>query len=115
MKYISSDKYNATRKPWIEAKVEVWNNGVCTKIDPTDEIHFIKYYYNEQLYVYDVDSGGDNTVYFAFDTDKCYRLEYEWWITRDPEWEIHNYYTFKEITWDECREHVSSNRDWLVV
>jgi hypothetical protein len=83
--------------------------------DIKDEHHFIEVFFNRELKVWDSDGSGYREYYFAFDSGRCFKLHYDWSVLYEPEWEIIDDICIEEVSWEECKKHVSSNRDWLKV
>lgn len=80
----------------------------------TSETMVINKYFNEHMRVYDADTCGDDTVYFAFSTGKYYRVVHSWWITDEPEWTMHNNLDVEEISASEA-EGIPSDSDWMII
>lgn len=81
-----------------------------TAKDPMEVMHN---YYREHLYVYDADNGGDEEVIFVFENGQFFRLTHEYWITYDPEWEIHNCYYIDVASADKVPDWMKTRRDWI--
>jgi hypothetical protein len=91
--------------------------------DPWKEIRshdveeFIHNYIRDKYHVHDADNCGDHEYEFVIMKDgetKLYILMHSWWITYDPEWEMHNEYTLEEVK-EVKMKYPSPNRDWLDV
>ena len=72
-------------------------------------------YVREEYWVYDADVCGDDTFQFVVrehGAETYWEVEHAWWITYDPEWELHNEFDLKQI--DSVQfEYPTKNRDWL--
>ena len=78
--------------------------------DPEDIM--VEYYRNE-MYLYDTDNGGDDEYIFAFDNGEFYRFVHEWWVSYDPDWELHNEYYYTKIDISEVPHWMHKQRDWI--
>ena len=104
MKYFHSDMYSYRGVPtkWVETN--------------KNEIETIKDLYYNEFFVWDSDNCGDETIYFAFDSGKYYKLTHAWWFEYDEEdgSNIKYEYDIEEIKKEEAK-NIASNRDWLNV
>ena len=84
-----------------------WEETNKTEAQILDEIR-------KDCWVYDADTCGDDTLYVAFSSGKYYKIYHDWYITYDPEWEIHNSVEITEVRKEETKDIVS-DRDWLIL
>lgn len=91
---------------WVESNLE-------------SETAIIEKYFEKKLRFYDSDSGGDETYYFAFSTGRFFKLYHDWYIERDPEWDLIHTTEITEVTYDEIphdeRSGLCEDRDYLTL
>lgn len=102
MKYICSNFPNAKISSWVEEDIK-------------DEKHFIECYFNREIKIWDADNCGEEEFFFAFSSGKCFKLIYNWWIDGSSDAWLADEFEIKEIIWEECKDHISSDRDWLKI
>lgn len=78
-----------------------------------DPIHIMGEFFRNELELYDADNGGDDEYIFAFDNGDFYKLTHDWWITYNPEWEIHNTYFYEKIDITKVPSWMQKYRDWI--
>ena len=86
------------KKTWLKSDLK-----------PTE---IMKKYHMEECYVNDADSCGSGEVCFIFDNGKAFKLSYDWYITYNPEWDIHNDFEIEEI--DPASFTWPKDKDWLL-
>lgn len=76
----------------------------------------IEEYSHREFYVGDADNCGDETIEFVVrqdgKPDTFYSVYHNWWITYDPEWEIHNEIEIETINSVRFK-YPTKDRDWL--
>ncbi len=104
-------------------KYRFWSSNFYSKERNWKDAEFknhlalLKDYVYKEIWVWDADICGDDTYHFAISDGtgtSYYMLEHSWWMTYDPEWEIHNTYTVDPIEKEEMPDF-PGDRDWLKV
>lgn len=91
---------NKAPKPWLMSALD-------------DPVKIMEHFIHNECWVYDADTCGDDTYLFSFDNGEAYTLEHSWWIDYDPEWVIHNEWTWEKVTPSSLPSWMRVERDWI--
>lgn len=97
-----------TAVKWEEIKPQPYENPV------TDFESALEYLKEDEWWVWDCDGGNTNTYFVGIKNEKetrYYEVEHEFWAQWEPAFQVHNYFTVKEI--DKEKAHIPDDRNWL--
>lgn len=103
MRFTFSENYTQDKmpKPWVDYGSDF------------DELKTINKFFYDYVKVYDADNAGDEFVDFVFDNGKAFRLEYEWYIEYNPDWNLVDRMNIREIRLTEANVPSKKFHDFI--
>jgi len=106
MRFFASDMYSYRKN--------VGEVSLGWKETSLSEKNTINKYFMEKLKVFDADNCGSKEVFFAFSSNRYFKLNYEWWIDISSDEYIRDCLYITEIKKEQCK-NIASDRDWLYI